>query len=195
MTRVDCHDRTVLVVDDEPDVADAYAMKLDGAYRTAVAYSGEAALERIDGDVAAVLLDRRMPDMHGDEVLTALRARGWDCPVIAITAVGPDLDILELDFDDYLCKPVDAETLRTTLDQHIASRRIDPRLDEFLGILSTLAVLDADRTSGERGREAELARLRRRAGRLADELRDSVDDFDGLVETHRSLDRGSGPPL
>jgi len=60
----------------------------------------------MDDEVDAVLLDRRMPDVHGDEVLARLREEGCDCPVIMTTAVDPGMDILEMDFEDYLCKPV-----------------------------------------------------------------------------------------
>lgn len=71
---------TVLVVDDEPDVADAYAAQLDDQYIVSTAYGGDEALERIDVSVDIVLLDRRMPSTSGDEVLERIRNRDLNSP-------------------------------------------------------------------------------------------------------------------
>lgn len=187
--------QTVLVVDDEEDVAEAYALKLRGEYETEIAYGGEQALEKAGDHVAAVLLDRRMPDIHGDDVLVEFRSRGYDFPVIMVTAVDPDLNILEMDFDDYLCKPVDKDTLLSTLDQHIDTPGSDPRLDEFFQLLSKLTVLEAERTPSELEDDEEFNRLKQRAIELSNELRESMDNFEEVVETYRSLERGSGTTL
>ena len=187
--------QTVLVVDDEEDVAEAYALKLRDEYETEIAYGGEQALEKAGDHVAAVLLDRRMPDIHGDDVLVEFRDRGYDFPVIMVTAVDPDLNILEMDFDDYLCKPVDKDTLLSTLDQHVDTPGSDPRLDEFFQLLSKLSVLEAERTPSELEDDEEFNRLKRQAVELSNELRESMDDFEEVVETYRSLERGSGRSL
>jgi len=187
--------QTVLVVDDEADVAEAYALKLRDEYETEIAYGGEQALEKAGDHVAAVLLDRRMPDIHGDDVLVEFRSRGYDFPVIMVTAVDPDLNILEMDFDDYLCKPVDKDTLLSTLDQHIDTPGSDPRLDEFFQLLSKLSVLESERTPSELENDEEFNRLKRQAVELSNELRESMDDFEEVVETYRSLERGSGRSL
>ena len=66
--------RTVLVVDDDPDLADMFALWLNRAgYEVRTAYGGEAALDRLDPAVDIVLLDRRMP--HRFEYLVARAAR------------------------------------------------------------------------------------------------------------------------
>ncbi|MFB6165809.1 MAG: response regulator transcription factor [Haloarculaceae archaeon] len=186
---------TVLVVDDERDVADAYAMKLEAEYDTTVAYGGEAALAELGPHVDAVLLDRRMPDIHGDEVLERLREQGYGCTVIMVTAVDPDLNILEMEFDDYLCKPVDTDTLLTTLSQHLDVGTTDPDLEEFFALLSKLSVLEEERTPAELERDEEFQALKREAIEKAERLRETVDDFETIVETHRSVTRGSGTTL
>ena len=103
----------VLVVEDEPDLADLYAAWLGDEYRVRTAYGGREALDELDeaDEVDAILLDRRMPGLSGDEVLTAVRDRGIDCRVAMVTAVEPDFDILEMGFDDYLVKPVSKDDL------------------------------------------------------------------------------------
>ena len=181
----------VLIVDDERDIADVYAVQLDGTYETRVAYGGEEALEKVDESVDAVLLDRRMPDLHGDEVLRTIRDRGLSPSVIMVTAVDPDLNILEMDFDDYLCKPVDEETLHTTLEQHVDTPVADGKIDEFFSSLSKLEVLTEEKTEAELKQSDEFKRLAQHSKQLADELRSEVDDFEQLVETYRNVNRGS----
>ncbi|MFB6176845.1 MAG: response regulator transcription factor, partial [Halobaculum sp.] len=92
---------TVLVVDDEQQVADAYALRLQMEYDDVrKAYGGQEALDTVDETVDVVLLDRRMPDYSGGEVLEKMRERGLDCSVIMVTAVDPDFDIVSMPFDD-----------------------------------------------------------------------------------------------
>jgi DNA-binding response OmpR family regulator len=104
-------DATVLVVDDERGLADLYTIWLEDDYEVRTAYNGTEALDALDETVDVVLLDRQMPDVSGDDVLDELRERGIECRVAMVTAVEPELDIIELGFDDYLRKPVDRETL------------------------------------------------------------------------------------
>jgi len=183
---------TVLVVDDESEVADVLAMKLGDAYETRVVYGGREALEAMDESVDAVLLDRRMPDVHGDDVLARIREQGYDCVVIMTTAVDPELNILAMDFDDYLCKPIDGETLRAALDQQLDARPSrDERLEEFFTVVSKLEVLEAERSPSELAASDEYEDLKERARELAEELDDSYADFAEIVATFRDINRGS----
>ena len=179
----------VLVVDDEPDVAEVQAVRLKTAYETSVAYGGEDALEQAGPGVDAILLDRRMPDIHGDEVLARLRDRGYEGIVIMVTAVDPELNILEMEFDDYLQKPVDQETLLSTLARHLDAPDTDDSLDEFFRITSKLQLLEADRTAEQLAASSEYAALKQRADELEQSLRAEMDDFDTVVETYRAIDR------
>lgn len=110
---------TVLLVDDEKDVADVYAIHLDKHYETKVAYGGEEALEKLDSSVDVMLLDRRMPGYSGDEVLADVRMEGWDCVVIFVSAVDKDPDE-ELAADDYLEKPADGQDLIEIVEKHLS---------------------------------------------------------------------------
>ena len=62
-------DLNVLVVDDESGLADLYAVWLGDDHEVETAYSGQGALEEVTDDTDIVFLDRRMPQMSGDEVL------------------------------------------------------------------------------------------------------------------------------
>jgi DNA-binding response OmpR family regulator len=185
-------DPVVLIVDDEDSVADTYALRLQSRYETRTAYGGEEALETVDESVDAVLLDRRMPDIHGDDVLDEIRNRGLTCKVIMATAVDPDLNILEMDFDDYLCKPIFQETLIETLEKHLEdSDEENAELDEFFAIVSKLSVLEDEKTRAQLEESAEYERLKERADELGKELRGNVEDFDDILDTYRDIERGS----
>ena len=100
----------VLIVEDEQVLADAIATGLRrGAMAVDVAYDGEGALERTSvNDYDVVVLDRDIPQIHGDEVCRQLVASGTTARIIMLTAAG-ELDDkvtgLALGADDYLAKP------------------------------------------------------------------------------------------
>lgn len=76
----------ILVVDDEKKIADILAQRLQIRGHEAVAvYDGRSALERLHQDAfAGVLLDLRLPDMDGVEVLKAI---GADYPHIQVVVI------------------------------------------------------------------------------------------------------------
>ncbi|MGQ4556188.1 bacterio-opsin activator domain-containing protein [Halobellus sp. GM3] len=133
----------VLVVDDDRDLADTCEYWLRDDFDVRVAYGGEAALDRMSDDVDVVLLDRRMPDLSGDEVLEAIHARGYDCRVAMMTAVDPDTDIVEMPFDEYLVKPVDEESVRGTVEELLVRSEFDEQVREYFALESTEAALDS----------------------------------------------------
>jgi len=100
----------ILVVEDEPLLADAVAQGLrHAAHAVDVVYDGAAALERIDvNDYDVVVLDRDLPGVHGDDVCQALVEGGGEARVLMLTAAaGVDDRVtgLSLGADDYLPKP------------------------------------------------------------------------------------------
>ncbi len=183
---------TVLVVDDETEVADVYALKLEREYDVRVAYGGQEALEKADDDVDVVLLDRRMPDLSGDDVLAELRDREDDCRVIMITAVDPDFDIIEMPFDDYLCKPVESGDLVGAVEQQFAADAYDDRLAEYYEVTSKLVLLEAEKTPQELEENEDVAALRDRAERLEAEMADSLSDFEDFEMAFRDIGRQPG---
>jgi DNA-binding response OmpR family regulator len=99
----------ILVVEDEPLLADAVAQGLrHEAHAVDIAYDGAAALERIDvNDYDVVVLDRDIPAVHGDDVCRFIVRQG-DTRVLMLTAAaGIDDRVtgLSLGADDYLPKP------------------------------------------------------------------------------------------
>jgi DNA-binding response OmpR family regulator len=100
---------TILVVDDEPNIADLVELYLrrDG-YRVVKAGNGEDGLKAVeDHRPRLVVLDVGLPDVDGLEVCRRLRATST-MPVILLTARDTEVDRvlgLELGADDYVTKP------------------------------------------------------------------------------------------
>lgn len=98
----------VLVVDDDPAIADAIRDALTSSgHEVALEPTGRGALERLDETTELVVLDLGLPDLDGTEVCRAIRARS-DVPVIVVSARSEEIDrvlVLELGADDYLVKP------------------------------------------------------------------------------------------
>jgi two-component system, OmpR family, response regulator RegX3 len=105
----------VLIVEDEESFADplAFLLRKEG-FATAVAATGQDALEEFDRNGAdIVLLDLMLPGMSGTDVCKALRTRSA-VPVIMVTARDSEIDKvvgLELGADDYVTKPYSAREL------------------------------------------------------------------------------------
>ena len=182
----------VLVVEDEPDLADLYAAWLGGDYDVRTAYGGEQALEELDDGVDVILLDRRMPGLSGDEVLDEVRGRGIDARVAMVTAVEPDFDIIEMGFDDYLVKPVTRESLLETVEGLYTRSTYDSRVQELFAVSSKMGVLEAEKGRAALEESEEYESLERRAATLREELDEEVSGFgDGEFErAFRDLDGG-----
>ncbi len=193
---------TIVVVEDEPDLADLYAAWLDDRYDVHVAYGGEEALSVVNDvdDVEVVLLDRRMPVVSGDEVLTTLRDRGVDARVAMVTAVEPDFDIVAMGFDDYLVKPVSREALEETVSQLLLRDEYAAGVQELFSLASKKALLEAEKSSAELDASEEYTELSERVEDHRDDLDSTLDrlsDSDDLSELYRDLDTdelASGDP-
>jgi predicted DNA binding protein/CheY-like chemotaxis protein len=144
----------VLVVDDDEDLADTYALWLEEEFEVRTAYSGDAAIDSVDDDVDVVLLDRRMPAMPGDEVLAEIRDRDLDCQVSMLTAVEPDSDVVSLPFDDYLVKPVTQSDVVEVIDDLLLRTAFDEETQEFLALDATAETLSEREASEFRDPEA-----------------------------------------
>ena len=84
----------VLIIDDEPSVADALKTILeDHGYEAVLAHTGRDGLEQTASrHFHLTITDYQLPDMSGLDVITAMRSRAVACPVIIITAhANPEL--------------------------------------------------------------------------------------------------------
>jgi CheY-like chemotaxis protein len=180
----------VLLVDDEKEVADAYALRLEDVANVTIAYSGEEALSTIERSSPpdVVLLDRHMPGLSGDEVLEELRTRDLHTRIVMVTAVDPRLEILDMPFDDYLCKPVEREDVRTAVDQQCQVLGY-ALLGEYFQLESRRTVIEAELPPERLADHDEFAELDRRADALRDRIRRLLPEADDLLEAFSAVDR------
>lgn len=174
--------RSVLVVEDEPQVAELYRSYLADDYEVAVAETGAEALSAVGPETDAVLLDRRLPDRPGADVLAEIRDRGLDCRVAMVTAVEPDTDIVEMGFDLYLVKPATRDDIRDVVSRLETRAEYDDTLQEIASLVTKRSLLEAERTAAELDGSAEYHELLDRIQSLQSELDDlstafSPDDY------------------
>ena len=100
----------ILVVDDEPSIADSVAtvLRYEG-FHVDMAHSGRSALQKAQRDpFDLIILDVMLPDFDGLEVTRRIRADGIDVPVLFLTAkaeVDDRIAGLTVGGDDYVTKP------------------------------------------------------------------------------------------
>ena len=120
---------SILVVDDETDVADLFRQRFrrearQGTYVLHFAFSGEEALEKLASEIEpqliVILSDINMPGMDGLALLREIKTRWPEMPVMMVTAYGDDerrrmAD--ELGAAEFITKPVDFDLLKAQLRQ------------------------------------------------------------------------------
>jgi CheY-like chemotaxis protein len=119
---------SILVVDDESDVADLFRQRFrrevrQGTYAMHFANSGDETLEKLDGiepTLIVILSDINMPGMDGLTLLREIKARQPDLPVMMVTAYGDDERrrmAEDLGATEFITKPVDFDLLKAQLRQ------------------------------------------------------------------------------
>ena len=160
--------KTILVVEDEPSVTKLYIQFLEPEYTVLTAETAQEGIDVLLGhdettdaaaaEIDAVLLDRRLPDAPGEEVLDLIEERGFDCRVAMVTGVEPDFDIVDMGFD------------------------LGGLLREAASLASKRALLESQKSEAELEASEEYSALLDRMSELDDELLDlagslSSDDY------------------
>ena len=120
---------SIMVVDDEPDVAELFRQQFrrevrQGQYVIHFAQSGQEALDQIDQgihpELIVILSDINMPGMDGLGLLRRIKEQRADLPVIMVTAYGDDerrRKASEFGAAEFVTKPVDFALLKLQLQQ------------------------------------------------------------------------------
>ena len=118
---------SILVVDDEPDVADLFRQRFrrearQGTYVLHFAGSGKEALDRLASEITpeliVILSDINMPEMDGLTLLDEVKRRLPNLPVIMVTAYGDDERRRRAASGgavEFFTKPVDFDLLKEQL--------------------------------------------------------------------------------
>lgn len=163
-------DTNVLVVEDEESLAELYGTWLAGDHDVETAHTGREAVEKLDDAVDVVILDRRLPDIRGRKVLELIEDRGLDCMVTIVSAVEPEFEIAHFPIDEYLLKPVERESLRSTVNELSLRSTVDITRRELLALHSRKIVLENETDREELESTREYGELRQKIRMLETEL-------------------------
>lgn len=128
---------SILIVDDNMDICTILSMsfKKEG-YRIITEQTGTGALSRIkEGSFNVLLLDIRLPDISGLEILKAVKQTAPETIVIIITGHGSievAIEALRYDAYDYLEKPLDVEKVKVTIKRGIQHQRLEAKNKELI---------------------------------------------------------------
>lgn len=178
----DDEERVVLIADDDTRVIDMHETWLEDEYTVRTARDGKETLDQLDTDVDVVVLDRRMPGLTGDEVLDWVRSQHYDVRVVMATAEDPEIDILEMDFDEYLTKPVLKDELRPVVADLIERAEYDETVLRYLALRSKMGLLEAELPADTLGESDEYNRCQERLETLNDDIENSTEAAETALE-------------
>ncbi|MFB6154238.1 MAG: HalX domain-containing protein [Halodesulfurarchaeum sp.] len=187
---------SVLIVEDERELATLYADWLADEYDVTMAYTVAEAREQLDEETDVVLLDRRMPETSGDTVLDFIDEWDLDLQVAMVTAVEPDFDILDLGFDAYVIKPIERDELRGLVRQLLIRSLYNDRVRRYFSLVSKRASLEATKSTKELESRESYRDLVEEIEEIESRLDDIVArlDDDDFVAVLRSLKRSETQP-
>jgi len=184
--------KTILIVEDESSVTNLYVQFLQPEYTVLTAETAQEGIDILLREeptadasataVDAVLLDRRLPDAPGEEVLGYIEDHGLDCRVAMVTGVEPDFDIVDMGFDLYIVKPVTRSELLEAVGTLFVRSEYGGLLREAASLASKRALLESEKSDAELEASEEYSTLLDRMSELDDELLDlaeslSSDDY------------------
>jgi FixJ family two-component response regulator len=121
---------SILIVDDEPNVRLTYrtTLETEGLEVREAADANAALLQMGDRDFELIILDMRLPEIDGLELLERMRKLGIQTPVVIVTAYGDiphAVRAMKLGAIDFLQKPLTPEALRSVVGE-ILGRHAEP---------------------------------------------------------------------
>jgi len=126
----------ILIVDDEETLLATLSLELGrSGLKCHVAESAGAALAKLETcEPHVALIDIRLPDMDGLELIKRIRQTEYDFPIIVMTAYGSvqsAVAAMKVGASDYLQKPVAIDELDVVINRVLQNRRLKERLDVF----------------------------------------------------------------
>jgi len=125
--------QTILIVDDDPNLTKTLSdiIRLQG-YAPLVAAKGKTALDKVNGiSLAVALIDLKLPDMDGLEVMREIKKRSSHTECIVLTGYGSQesaIEAVNLGAYGYMQKPYDVEQLVLTIRRAVEKQEIHEAL-------------------------------------------------------------------
>lgn len=126
----------ILIIDDEKRLVRSLQLALEAdSYRIATAYTGGDGIETaLDSQPDLVLLDLRLPDFSGLEVLKQLQLQLPACPVVMFSAHGDikvAIEAVKSGAVDFITKPFDIHELKALISRTLERCRLDREVRFF----------------------------------------------------------------
>jgi len=142
--------KKILVVDDNVEFVGLVRRLLEYKdFQVSIALDGKTAVEKaLTDDPAMVLLDLKLPDLPGEEILKRIKEINKDIAIIIVTGYGGEqvaVDLMRKGATDFLSKPIDREVLYSAIknaleirDAQIEDRQFErhPTLERFFPFLA-----------------------------------------------------------
>jgi DNA-binding NtrC family response regulator len=163
--------KTVLVVDDDPTQRRLIQAVLErDNFAVAHAESGDEAIKQLTGGaIDLVLLDLTMPGMSGQETLVEMRARGFNQPVIVVTATGgidTVVQAMQTGACDFFVKPAAPERITVSIRNALSMGALKGEVDRlkkhqsgrttFDDLIGASAAMTAVKNMGERAAKSAI---------------------------------------
>ena len=146
----------LLIVEDTPSLARTYQAHLKHEFRTImIADTGAKAISAVDANTPnCILLDLKLPDANGLDLLDRWTAAALNCPIVVITANGSmsvAVDAMRRGAVDFVVKPTTKDRLRTTVQCAVQNfelkdvvKHVEPVADRsnFCGIVGKSLVME-----------------------------------------------------
>ncbi len=131
--------KKILIVDDNTLFVNFLLRLLEGkGYDLSVAYDGQTAIQKAHSEMPdLILLDLKLPDLSGEEVLETIRANHKQIPIIVVTGYGGEqvaVEMMKKGATDYLSKPIDHDLLLKAIQDAIDIKEVQSEeggLSEF----------------------------------------------------------------
>ena len=116
--------KTVLLTDDNADIVELVQLVLaNSGYSMITAVDGEAAVQLgLEQKPDLILMDLKMPKMNGIDATRALRAKGFDKPIVVLTASESEEDkrnAMAAGCNGYILKTLDMDGVEQILDHYL----------------------------------------------------------------------------
>lgn len=132
-------DNTILVVEDEQDILDLieYTLTKDGY--DVISCLDTKLVEQLlnEENIHLIIMDRNLPNIEGSMFVQNIRDKGYNQPVIYLTAKDREEDILEgfhRGADDYITKPFNLEVLKARVNAVIKRSTKDVEIEKIRDI-------------------------------------------------------------
>jgi two-component system response regulator AtoC len=124
----------ILIVDDDRSIRELLSMHLEErGYAVSVASTGAEGFQLVEEtSPSAIILDMRLPDMSGLDLIPELRKRAGETPVLMITAhhdMSTTILAMKAGAFDYIHKPIDIEAFDVALDRALEVSRLSKGAD------------------------------------------------------------------